>query len=164
MVVLHHEVVNTHRIAGNFRGVKYFLYFRGQADLHEFFTPRNYRLYGIQRGHIKSFTHSWGQLCVAQPVPSPHPGCHGNMLHTVTWLCPYHHMHSHGSSGRGQHPHNHHFSLHTVSSRALSSGDCPSSSLTSVHYTQSNTIVIRVFGGRLGHAASDVVLIMMMMS
>ena len=36
MVVLHHEVVNTHRIADNFRGVKYFLYFRGQADLHEF--------------------------------------------------------------------------------------------------------------------------------
>ena len=108
MVVLHHEVANTYRIAGNFRGVKYFLYFRGQADLHEFFTPRNYSLYGIQRGHIKSFTHSWGQLCVAQPVSSPHPGRHSNTLHRVTWLCPYHHMHSHGSSGRGKHPHNKH--------------------------------------------------------
>ena len=28
------------------------------------------------------------------------------MLHTVTWLCPHHH-HSHGSSGRGQHPRTH---------------------------------------------------------
>ena len=110
MVVLHHEVVNTYRIADNFHGVKCFLYFRGQADLHEFFTPRNYSLYGIQRGYIKSFTHSWGQPCVAQPVPSPHPGCHSDMLHRVTWLCPRHY-HSHGSSGRGKHPHNHHTKL-----------------------------------------------------
>ena len=56
-------------------------------------------------------THSWGQLRIVQPVPSPHPACPSNILHTVTWLCPHRHMHSHGSSGRGQHPHSHHTPL-----------------------------------------------------
>ncbi len=43
----------------------------------------------IYRYH--TLTLNWGQLRVAQPLPSPHPACPTDMLHTVTWLCPHHH-------------------------------------------------------------------------